>query len=34
MANKVLTLYAHGLTTREIQRHLKELYGGPRCPRR
>ena len=25
--DKVLALYAHGLTTREIQRHLEELYG-------
>ena len=25
--DKVLTLYAHGLTTREIQRPLEELYG-------
>lgn len=26
-ADKVLTLYAHGLTTRDIQGHLEELYG-------
>ncbi len=25
--DKVLALYAHGLTTREIQSHLEELYG-------
>ena len=25
--DKVLALYAHGLTTREIQGHLEELYG-------
>ncbi len=25
--DKVLALYAHGLTTREIQNHLEELYG-------
>lgn len=25
--DKVLALYAHGLTIREIQRHLEELYG-------
>ncbi len=25
--DKVLALYAHGLTTREIQWHLEELYG-------
>lgn len=25
--DKVLALYVHGLTTREIQWHLEELYG-------
>ena len=25
--DKVLALYAHGMTTREIQNHLEELYG-------
>ena len=25
--DKVLALYAHGMTTREIQIHLEELYG-------
>ena len=27
LADKVLALYAHGMSTREIQRHLEELYG-------
>ena len=30
--DKVLALYAHGLTTREIQGHLEELYGADVSP--
>jgi putative transposase len=33
--DKIVSMYARGMTTREIQEHLREIYGveiSPRCP--